>query len=245
MKNSKFLFITLIALSNLLPGTTFSALKAFSGMVSEATSVVEEALYEKYSLTQANRETFEPEVDPSQRGELINYEQSLLKLTGRSRPPLRTSGTGGNSTTESLSIRIEKSAYRLVVVWKGKDLKAYPCVFGFNPTDDKRMQGDGCTPEGMFTLRSVYHHDSWSRFLWVDYPTADSYDKHNASKAAGEIPKTATIGGEIGIHGVPEGDDWAIDSMVNWTLGCISLKNEDVNELYDWCREGTQVEIVK
>ena len=168
-----------------------------------------------------------------ERGELIHYDQSLLDLTGLSAP---------NPT--GISLRIEKSTYRLIVMRNGEDLKAYPCVFGFNPVDDKRMQGDGCTPEGKFTLRSVYPHDFWSRFMWVDYPTRESYEKHKASKAAGEIPKTATIGGEIGIHGVPDAMDEMIDNLENWTLGCISLKNKDVKEVYQWIQAGTEVEIV-
>ncbi|MBT3756536.1 MAG: L,D-transpeptidase, partial [Candidatus Cloacimonetes bacterium] len=50
-------------------------------------------------------------------------------------------------------------------------------------------------------------------------------------------------GGEIGIHGVPAGYDNMIDEKYNWTLGCISLKNVDVNEIYKLIKVGTRIEI--
>ena len=168
----------------------------------------------------------------SPRKGLLNANKSIKEITGAD--TLETART---------SILIEKSEYRLTLYLDTTAIKQYPCVFGFNPVDDKRMEGDGCTPEGHFKLRSIYPHDKWSRFMWVDYPTEESYEKHNASKASGEIPQSATIGGEIGIHGVPSGLGPMIDIQDNWTLGCISLKNPDVEELYDNVQVGTPVEI--
>lgn len=143
------------------------------------------------------------------------------------------------------SIFIDKSEYRLYLL-KGSDtLKWYPVVFGFNPTDDKMKEGDGATPEGIFKLRSIYEHDKWERFLWIDYPTEESYQRFNKRKKEGKIPQSASIGGEIGIHGVPEGYDHAIAEKQNWTLGCISMTNDDVIELFASVTEGTQVYIQK
>ncbi|MEM7726994.1 MAG: L,D-transpeptidase [Cyanobacteria bacterium P01_A01_bin.45] len=41
-----------------------------------------------------------------------------------------------------------------------------------------------------------------------------------------------TIGGQVGIHGVPPQSDRMIDDRKNWTWGCLSLKNQNVDELY-------------
>ena len=142
-------------------------------------------------------------------------------------------------------LHIDKSAFLLQVMHDTLVIKSYPVVFGGNPVEDKRREGDLCTPEGNFTLRNLYPHGKWRKFLWIDYPTAESWSKHNASKAAGEIPQDAGIGGEIGIHGVPEGRDHWIDEMEHWTLGCISLKNAHIDEIYAVCQKGTVVEIVK
>ena len=66
---------------------------------------------------------------------------------------------------------------------------------------------------------------------------------YNTAKSNETIPQSASIGGEIGIHGVPADYDNIIDEKCNWTLGCISLKNTDVNEIYKIIKVGTKIEI--
>jgi len=144
---------------------------------------------------------------------------------------------------DSISILIEKSDYKLTILYNNKRIKSYPVVFGSNPIDDKLRQGDCCTPEGLYKVRDHYPHKSWSKFIWIDYPTAASWEKHNSAKANGVISQNSSIGGEIGIHGVPCGCDNLIDEKYNWTLGCISLKNVDVNEIYIIIKNGTEIEI--
>lgn len=144
-----------------------------------------------------------------------------------------------------ISILIDKSDYTLQIFVKDTLVKTYPVVFGGNPVDDKWRQGDECTPEGIFKINSKYPHKSWSKFIWLNYPTQDSWKKHNQAKKEGLIPSNAKIGGDIGIHGVPEGQDFAIDKRINWTLGCISMKNAAVNEIYPFIDSSTQITIQK
>lgn len=146
---------------------------------------------------------------------------------------------------ETLRIVVTKSEYQLSVYSNSIFLKSYPVVFGPNPEDDKLKRGDGCTPEGIFKVKSKYPHKSWSKFIWIDYPNADSWRKHKKAKAEGLIPPKADVGGNIGIHGVPKGGDYAIDYMQNWTLGCISMKNKDVDELYPFIHSSIEIEIKK
>ena len=146
---------------------------------------------------------------------------------------------------KSIKIVIVKSKYELSI-WSGTtNLKTYPVVFGHNPVDDKLRQGDMCTPEGIFKIKSKYPHASWAKFMWIDYPNATSWEKHNEAKRKGIIAANSKIGGEVGIHGVPKDCDYAIDTKQNWTWGCISLKNKDVNEIYEVIGVGTEVEIKK
>lgn len=144
-----------------------------------------------------------------------------------------------------LVIKIDKSAYKLKVLHKDTLLKSYPCVFGFNAIDDKHQEGDGCTPEGEFGIRSMYAHSSWKYFIWIDYPNKESWRRFNQRKKEGVIGSSATIGGEIGIHGVPDGMDDMIDDKENWTLGCISLKNSDITDLYKSINKNTKILIVR
>ena len=145
----------------------------------------------------------------------------------------------------NISIQIDKSDYLLMVLNKDVILKSYRMVLGSNPIDDKRMQGDRCTPEGTFHIVSKYPHKSWRKFIWLDYPNDESRRKFNEAKINGEIPKDAEIGGEVGIHGTPENGEYLIDDKVNWTWGCISLKRDDVDEIYPYINESTEIIIVK
>ena len=81
--------------------------------------------------------------------------------------------------------------------------------------------------------------------MLIDYPTKESWKKFEANKAHGRIPPDATIGGGIGIHGVPKNKHYLIDKGINWTLGCISLTNEDIDEIYSYVDIGTKVTITK
>ncbi len=145
---------------------------------------------------------------------------------------------------DNLRILIDKSECSLNVFHKDSLLITYPCVFGFNPVDDKHQEGDGCTPEGAFKIRSMYAHSSWSYFIWIDYPNQESRRRFKARQADGTIESSATIGGEIGIHGVPEGADELVDDRIHWTLGCISLKTAHIKDLYKSIGTTTLVEIV-
>jgi murein L,D-transpeptidase YafK len=150
-----------------------------------------------------------------------------------------------NIQKKELSILIDKSDYSLKVIKKDKVLKTYPVVFGSNPVDDKLQEGDRCTPEGTFHLKSKYPHKSWNKFIWLDYPNDNSLVKIKKAKAEKRIPMNASPGGEVGIHGVPIGYDSAIDKKQNWTWGCISLKNKDVDEIYDVITTTTPIIIQK
>jgi murein L,D-transpeptidase YafK len=133
----------------------------------------------------------------------------------------------------ALLLLIDKSDKKLYVMHEDKTLKSYPVSLGSTNIADKRMQGDNLTPEGDFLIRAKYPHQSWKYFLWINYPTADSERKHSQAKKAGLIPRNAGIGGEIGIHGVVDGSDYLVSGGIPWTKGCISLKNKDIEEIYE------------
>jgi murein L,D-transpeptidase YafK len=142
-------------------------------------------------------------------------------------------------------IVIDKSDYELNVYDAKGWFATYPVVFGNSSLEDKKMEGDRCTPEGSFRVISKKIHDKWDRFMALDYPTKESYEKFRQRKSRGEIPTDARIGGSIGIHGTWPHDDYIIDRYQNWTMGCISMKNQDVEDLYSYLPTGTRVTIRK
>jgi L,D-transpeptidase catalytic domain len=162
----------------------------------------------------------------------IKTERSIVKILG------------DRFNKARISILIEKSKYRLTIYHDKQPIKSYPIVLGDRPLGDKFSEGDKRTPEGILHVMDLYPHPQWSKFLWLDYPNATSWHKHFTAKQNGEIPWYATIGREVGIHGVPANSDKLIDKQINWTWGCISLKTADVDEIYDVARAGTVVEIV-
>jgi murein L,D-transpeptidase YafK len=144
-----------------------------------------------------------------------------------------------------VSVVIDKSDYELQVYDEQGWYATYPVVFGNGSLDDKRMEGDRNTPEGTFHIISKRVHDKWNRFMALDYPTRESFEKFKQRKDRGEIPESARIGGGIGIHGVWPHEDYQIDRYQNWTMGCISMKNEDVEEFYSYAPIGTKITIRK
>jgi len=145
----------------------------------------------------------------------------------------------------AFKVVIKKSAYEMTLYdgkgWYG----TYPVVFGNKSQDDKRMEGDRLTPEGHFKIIGKKVHKKWGKFLMLDYPTKESYEKFRMLKASGSIPQKATIGGGIGIHGTRPSEEWVIDKFINWTSGCISVRYSDMDELYDMLPIGTEVIIEK
>ncbi len=144
-----------------------------------------------------------------------------------------------------ISIVVDKSSYELYVYDAKGWYATYPVVFGNNSLADKKMEGDRNTPEGNFKIVSKRIHDKWKRYLGLDYPTQESLAKFNERKRRGEIPASARPGAGIGIHGVWPNEDFVVDRYKNWTNGCISLKNSDVEDLYRYIPIGTPVTIRK
>jgi len=144
-----------------------------------------------------------------------------------------------------VKIVVDKSSYELYVYDADGWFATYPVVFGNNSLDDKKMEGDRNTPEGDFKIVNKRVHDKWDRYMGLDYPTQESIARFNERKRRGEIPASATPGAGIGIHGTFPHDDYIIDRYKNWTNGCVSLKNSDIEDLYSYIPIGTPVTIRK
>ncbi len=147
---------------------------------------------------------------------------------------------------DKVFLLVDKSDYRLYLYEDVTLRKIYKVVFGSRAMTDKLVQGDRQTPEGTFRIQSKRYDGRWSRFMLLDYPNESSWAKFHQRQQQGLISANADIGGGIGIHGVEYGSgirDNYVDSRINWTLGCVSMKNSDVNELYEILKIGTPVVI--
>lgn len=156
-----------------------------------------------------------------------------------------TSFHSKNFSNTGYFIVIEKTKHRLTLFSGSEQLGTTTVVFGSDDMTDKMQQGDRKTPEGIFTIVNKRVHEKWDRFLLLDYPRKEDYEKFKQRKAAGLIPENAAIGGGIGIHGTWPHEDYVIAQNQNWTEGCISMHNKDVEKLYDDVPVGTKVYIRK
>jgi murein L,D-transpeptidase YafK len=153
---------------------------------------------------------------------------------------LKKNGYNGRNPTVLV---VHKSSRKLTTYKGHTPLKTYPIVLGGNPRGDKMCQGDQCTPEGVYRVKAKYPHAKWTYFIWLDYPNNQNWVKYSKAKRTGHISPKADIGGAIGIHGTE--DDLKNLRGENWTLGCISLVNRHVEEIYPLVDQDTLVVIVK
>ena len=135
-------------------------------------------------------------------------------------------------------IVIEKAARKLHIVQNGKRVRTYGVSLGGNPEGHKQCEGDQRTPEGVYQLTYVNERSSYYRSVFIDYP--------NAADKAAAAERGCSPGGEIFIHGLPNGMGPAgkLYASRDWTLGCIAIGNDEIDELIGALEFPTPVEIL-
>lgn len=138
-------------------------------------------------------------------------------------------------------IHVKKSA-RTMQLFAGESLVAsYAVAVGGGGAGDKKKEGDLVTPIGHYKV--IGHLPSHLRiFLKLDYPNAADRARFAQLKKNGEVPKNATIGGEIGIHGEPP-EAKPFKKADYKSHGCIVLEDAEIDEVARMVRDGTAVDI--
>ncbi len=130
---------------------------------------------------------------------------------------------------------VSKLERRLAVYRSGKLVRTYEVGLGFNGLSDKRVSGDNATPEGRYSIIRKHPSSLYHRALLIDYPNEEDRRWFAREKARGNIPRNASIGGDVEIHGGGR------DTL---TRGCVSLDNDKMDELFALVRVGTPVTII-
>lgn len=146
---------------------------------------------------------------------------------------------------DSIVVVVEKEFNVIYILYKRKRIRQYRAVFGPDKMRDKHKEGDRCTPEGWFKIVQIRNHKEWQKFLLLDYPTPESYERFNERMKSGEISPNSRIGSAIGIHGTFKGGDNMVDMGFGWTDGCVALKSTDIHDFTQFVQEGTRVYITK
>lgn len=133
-------------------------------------------------------------------------------------------------------VLVDKSDRTLWLYRAGTIIRTYRGLqLGDAPQGHKRFQGDEKTPEGRYTLDYGNPQSSYYLSLHVSYP--NSADRAHAA-ARGRSP-----GGDIFIHGQPNGLPFDFRVGGDWTDGCIALSNREIAELWSLIPDGTPIEI--
>lgn len=136
-----------------------------------------------------------------------------------------------------------------------KTFKSYDMSLGFEPIGHKTQEGDGKTPEGLYSLDWKNPKSKYHLSIHISYP--------NQADRAQARDRGVSPGGEIFIHGMPNNTRpwaWLISPAFNgsvnelihsilqdydWTLGCIALRNKDIEEIYKNIEIPTPIEIFR
>ena len=135
-------------------------------------------------------------------------------------------------------IVVHKKDRTIELMHEGRVLKSYKIALGGEPVGPKARQGDHRTPEGIYVIDSRNPNSAFHRSLHVSYPNAS--DRERARKLG--VP----TGGDIFIHGLPNGMGWvgAGHRAKDWTDGCIAVTDSEIEEIWRLVDNGTTVEIL-
>ena len=136
---------------------------------------------------------------------------------------------------EVTSIVINKGARKMYLLHNETILRQYEVDLGFAPEGDKKIEGDGKTPEGAYLIDRRNPNSSFHLSIGISYPNARDIAE---ARALGKEP-----GGDIFIHGQPNllKEFIRAQRTPDWTAGCIAVTNEEIEEIYAMVKNGTLI----
>ena len=130
-----------------------------------------------------------------------------------------------------------KSERQLQLLHRGEVIRSYRISLGKQPKGPKFREGDNRTPEGFYWIDWRKTSNNYNLSMHISYPNAND---RQAATAKGLAP-----GGMIMVHGTPvdeEYPEWYFHTL-DWTNGCIAMKNGDMREVWGLVKDGTMIEI--
>lgn len=148
-----------------------------------------------------------------------------------------SSAAHASGTIHADKVVVIKNEKLLLLLRNGEILKSYKVSIGRNPGRRVR-RGDNRTPEGLYVIDRRNPKSGFYKALHISYPNASDV---RIARKLGVSP-----GGEVLIHGLPEGfeDLGASHADRNWTRGCIADSNEEMDEIWQLVADGTPVNII-
>ena len=155
---------------------------------------------------------------------------SLVGVIGAAEPP-----------TRATRVHVKKSK-RTMELFAGDHLiGTYSVAVGRGGPGNKKMEGDNVTPVGRYhVVKRVPSH--LRIFMEIDYPNAEDKLRFEDAKKRGDLPKTAKIGGDIGIHGEPP-EAKPFKKAEYLSHGCVVLEDAEIDKVARIVPDGAIVDI--
>lgn len=135
-------------------------------------------------------------------------------------------------------MRVYKQQRVLQLLSHGQVMEQFHISLGHDPVGHKQREGDGRTPEGPYTLDYKNDHSGYHKSLHISYP--------NSADIASARQRGVSPGGDVMIHGQRNGWGWLgfITQYFDWTLGCIAVRDSEMDILWSLVDVGIPIEIL-
>lgn len=163
---------------------------------------------------------------------LLGYAKVMARIGSEAAPDL------AKPEQQADLITVDKRQRRMALWRQGEPLAEYRIALGgAGDEGHKQREGDQRTPEGRYLIdwrnpKSMAHLS-----LHISYPNPQDEAR---ARAGGYAP-----GGNIMIHGLPNGWGWLepLHHLWDWTDGCIAVRNDEMRQIWTLVPNGTPIEI--
>jgi len=199
-------------------------LQRSQGAVARSTQLAERAVVLAHDVTERAASTASRYRDPA----LVSRWRHWIDET-----------VSWSTRTGDAAIVVMKDSHQLMLYDGGRSLMTCDVDLGPNWAHDKRVSRDAATPEGRYKVAAMKSRGQshYYKALLLDYPNAEDRARFERARRQGEIPRGASPGGLIEIHG--EGGRGS-----DWTRGCVAVRNTEMDRIFQHVRVGTPVTIV-
>lgn len=169
---------------------------------------------------------------------------------------LPVAGLQANVAQREVWLLVDDATATLRVYRGDREIERFsPVSLGRGGAKPMRTRGDRTTPTGEFHINWINFESRFHIFLGLDYPTltharearesgvlseGEFFDYLTYYRRHGSPPQDTVLGGNIGIHGLGEGDP-EVHRRFHWTDGCVAVTNAQIERLADLVRVGTKV----
>lgn len=166
----------------------------------------------------------------------------------------------GFRNLSDVNLVVDRKTYTINIYEDTVFIKSYRVSLGRNLFDKKKLSDDGATPIGTYKICSINSHETYYKFLKLNYPNLEDASEALRKSLITQkqfnqikfeyyyeecVSSNTVLGGNIGIHGIGRLNSIFknLPFVYNWTDGSIALSNESLDEILSVIKTGTQVVI--